>query len=135
MRARRFISSKIDALTSAASPARIDATAKEEHVNYDVSEVYNEARASRTTGRGCYSSVLMARRRVVESSIFPVRARGGRSAMIHPTDPIVHAGRVGMGLAKGGGVLLGWTTAYYLVEESQGVTAMKILSWRRGQNG
>ena len=37
--------------------------------------------------------------------------------MIHPTDAIVGAGRVGRGLAKGGGVLLGWTTAYYLVKE------------------
>jgi len=84
VRARRFISSKIDALTSAASPARIDGTAKEEHVNFDVSEVYNEGRASRTTGRGCYSSILMARRRVVESSIFPVRVRGGGSAKYTP---------------------------------------------------
>jgi len=84
VRACQFISSKIDALTSAASPARIDATAKEEHVNYDVSEVYNEAQASRTMERGCYSSILMARRRVVESSIFPVRARGGGSAKYTP---------------------------------------------------
>ncbi len=51
--------------------------------------------------------------------------------MIHPADTIVHAGRVGRGLAKGGGVLLGWTTGYYPVKESQGVTT----SWRRGENG
>ncbi len=44
--------------------------------------------------------------------------------MIHPADPIVHAGRVGRGLAKGGGVLLGWTTAYYLVEGTQGVNCI-----------
>ena len=44
--------------------------------------------------------------------------------MIHPTDPLVHAGRVGMGLAKGGGVLLGWTMAYYLVEGTQGVNCI-----------
>jgi hypothetical protein len=34
--------------------------------------------------------------------------REGGSA-IHPTDAIVRAGRVGKGLTKGGGVLLGWT--------------------------
>jgi len=84
VRARRFISSKIDALTSAASPARIDAMAKVEHVIYNVSEVYNEARASRTMGRGCYSLILMARRRVVESSIFLMRVRGGGSAKYTP---------------------------------------------------
>ena len=39
-----------------------------------------------------------------------------------PADAIARAGRVGRGLTKGGGVLLGRTTAYYLVEESQGVT-------------
>ena len=44
--------------------------------------------------------------------------------MIHPTDPLVHAGHVGMGLAKGGGVLLGWTMAYYLVEGAQGVNCI-----------
>ncbi len=41
--------------------------------------------------------------------------------MIHPADTIVRAGHVGRGLAKGGGVLLGWTTAYYLVKGTQGV--------------
>ena len=41
--------------------------------------------------------------------------------MIHPANAIVHAGHVGRGLAKGGGVLLGQTTAYYLVEGTQGV--------------
>ena len=41
--------------------------------------------------------------------------------MIHPADAIVRAGHVGRGLAKGGGVLLGQTTAYYLVEGTQGV--------------
>jgi len=44
--------------------------------------------------------------------------------MIHPADAIVRAGRVGRGLAKGGGVLLGRTMAYYLVEDSQGVNCI-----------
>ena len=44
--------------------------------------------------------------------------------MIHPADAIVRAGRVGRGLAKGGGVLLGWTTAYYLVKGTQGVNCI-----------
>ena len=44
--------------------------------------------------------------------------------MLHPADAIVCAGRVGRGLAKGGGVLLGWTTAYYLVKGTQGVNCI-----------
>ena len=51
--ARRFISSKIDALTSAASSALCDATEKKGHVNCDVLDVPVEAIAGRTTGRGC----------------------------------------------------------------------------------
>jgi len=78
--ARRCISSKIDARRPAASSARSDATAKEGHVNYDVSDVLVEARGAPTTGSGWYGSVLVARRCVVESSIFPVGARGGGSA-------------------------------------------------------
>ena len=50
----RFISLNIDALSSAASSTRCDATEKEEHVNYDVLDVPIEARAALTTGRGCY---------------------------------------------------------------------------------
>ena len=44
--------------------------------------------------------------------------------MIHPADTIVRAGRVGRGLAKGGGVLLGGTTSYYLVKGTQGVNCI-----------
>jgi hypothetical protein len=44
--------------------------------------------------------------------------------MIHPADAIIRAGRVRRGLAKGGGVLLGWTTAYYLVKGTQGVNCI-----------
>ena len=51
--ARQFILSKIDTLRSAASPARGDATAKEGHVNYDVSDVPVEAQAAPMTGSGC----------------------------------------------------------------------------------
>ncbi len=47
----------------------------------------------------------------------------GGSAM-HPANAIVRAGRVGRGLTKGGGVLLGRTTAYYLVEGTQGVNCI-----------
>ena len=53
MTAHRFISSKINALRSAASPARGNAMAKEGHVNYDMSDVPVEARAAPTTGSGC----------------------------------------------------------------------------------
>ena len=80
MRARRFILSKIDALTSAASSARSDAMAEEGHFNYDISDVNVEARAAPKTGSGWFGWVLAALRRVVESSIFPVRARRGGSA-------------------------------------------------------
>ena len=41
-----------------------------------------------------------------------------RKHEIHPTDTIVGAGRVGRGLGKGGGVLLEWTTASCLVEDT-----------------
>jgi len=44
--------------------------------------------------------------------------------MIHPADAIVRTGHVGRGLAKGGGVLLGRTMAYYLVEGTQGVNGI-----------
>ena len=37
----------------------------------------------------------------------------------HPANEIAGAGRVGRGLMKGGGVLLGRMTAAFLVEESQ----------------
>ena len=47
-----------------------------------------------------------------------------------PADAIARAGRVRRGLTKRGGVLLGRTMAYYLLEESQGVTMMRIL-WGR----
>ena len=49
----QFILSKINALRSAASPACGDATAKEGHVNYDVSDVPVKARAALMTGSGC----------------------------------------------------------------------------------
>jgi hypothetical protein len=63
--ARQFISSKNDALRSAASSARSDATVEKGHVNYDVSEVPVLARADPTTGRGCYGWVMAAQRRVL----------------------------------------------------------------------
>ena len=78
--ARRCILSKIDARRPAASSASSDATAKEGHVNYDVSDVLVEARGATTMGSGWYGLVLVARRRVIESSIFPVGVRGGGSA-------------------------------------------------------
>ena len=47
--ARRFILLNIDALRSTASSARSDATAKEGHVNHDVSDVPIEARVNPMT--------------------------------------------------------------------------------------
>ncbi len=49
---RRYISSKIDALTSAVFSALRDATEKKGHVNCDVLDVPVEAIAGRTMGRG-----------------------------------------------------------------------------------
>ena len=43
---------KNDALRSTATSARGDATAKEGHVNYDVSDIPVVARAARTMGSG-----------------------------------------------------------------------------------
>ena len=48
--ARRCISLKIAALRSAASLARNDEMAKEGHINFDVSDVSDKARAAPTTG-------------------------------------------------------------------------------------
>jgi len=56
--ARRFILSKINALTSAASSACSDAMAEEGHVNYDISDVNVEARAAPKTGSGWFGWVL-----------------------------------------------------------------------------
>ena len=54
---------------------------------------------------------------------------------IHPADAIIGAGHVGRGLTNGGGVLLGQTTAYFLVEETQRVTMMETASSWQGENG
>jgi hypothetical protein len=51
----------------------------------------------------------------------------------HPANAIIGAGRVGRGLTKGGGVLLGRRTAYFLVEETQCVTMMEIASSWHGK--
>jgi hypothetical protein len=91
-----------------------------------VSEVYNEARASRT-GRGCYSSILMVRRRVV---YFSGESARRRKREIHPADAIVGTGRVGRGRGKGGGVLLARVTASFLGEGTRRV-AMEIAPWCR----
>jgi hypothetical protein len=99
--ARRFISSKIDALRSPASTAQCDATAKKGHVNYDVSDVPVKACAAPTTGSGCHGSVLARARHAKNSSFFLVGVRGGGSAII-PADVIVGTERVGRGLGKGG---------------------------------
>jgi hypothetical protein len=53
MTASQFILSKIDALRSTTSPACGNATAKEGHVDYDVSDVPVKAPAAPTTGSGC----------------------------------------------------------------------------------
>ena len=49
---------------------------------------------------------------------------GSARSQKNDADTIVGAGR--RGLTKGGGVLLGWTTAIFLVEEYKGVTMMEI---------
>ena len=49
----QFILSKIDALRSTTSPACGNATAKEGHVGYDVSNVPVKVPAAPTTGSGC----------------------------------------------------------------------------------
>jgi len=61
--AHRFILLNNDALTSAASSARSDATANEGRVNYDLSDVPIKARAAPTTGSGCQGWVLARARR------------------------------------------------------------------------
>ena len=51
---------------------------------------------------------------------------GSARSQKRDADAIVGAGRVGRGLTKGGGVLLGRTTAIFLAEEYKGVTMMDI---------
>ena len=114
--ARRFISSKIDALRSPASTPRCDALAKKGHVNYDVSDVPVKARAAPTTRRGCHGSVLAARDDAKNISFFRWERAEGDT---HPADAIVGPGRVGRGLGKGGGVLLARVTASCLVEDTR----------------
>jgi hypothetical protein len=67
----------IDALTSAASSARCNATEKEGHVNYDVLDVPVEVRAAPTTGRGCYGEF----RRMHEDAKNPLFFWGGEMAV------------------------------------------------------
>jgi len=72
---------QIDALRSAASSTRSDATAEEGHVNYDVSDVTVEACAAPMMGSGWFGWVLAARRCVVELFFFVVaRARSDGGA-------------------------------------------------------
>jgi hypothetical protein len=89
-----------------------DATTKEGHVNYDVSDVLVEARAAPTTGRGCYGWVTAQLDDAKNRQFFSVGARD-----MHPADAIVGTGRIGRGLGKGGGVLLTRATASFLVED------------------
>ena len=68
----------------AASSARGDATAKEGHVNYDVSDVPVEAHAARTTAARCKGLRSAHARRCKKLSIFWVGGRGGGSAIYTP---------------------------------------------------
>ena len=80
----RLFSSEIDALRSTASSARSDATAKEGHVNHDVSDVPVEARVNPTTGSGWYGWVLAARRRDVKLFFLLSLARAVMAALRTP---------------------------------------------------
>ena len=57
-------------LRSAASSACSDATAKEGHVNYDVSLLPVQARAAPTTGSGCYGWVMACAQYGAKNSLF-----------------------------------------------------------------
>ncbi len=83
----------IDALTSAASSARSDATANEGRVNYDASDVPIEARAAPTTGSGCHGWVMAVQRRVVEYSFLSImRAHSDGSSANPPLRAIEGSG-------------------------------------------
>ena len=76
--------SKIDALRSAASSQRSDATVKEGHVN-DVSDLPIEVWAAPTTGSGYFGWVMVRARRVVEYYSFsPSRRRSDGGSAIPP---------------------------------------------------
>ena len=78
-----------------ASTAQCDVTAKEGHVNYDISNVPVEARLAPTTGKGCHSSLLeLARWRCVEMSENSDSVGHARALMAAlPTPPRAIEGR------------------------------------------
>ncbi len=78
-----------------------DATTKEGHVNYDVSDVLVEARAAPMMGRGCYGWVTAQHDDAKNRQFFGGSARRWKRDM-HPADAIVGTGRIGRGLGKGG---------------------------------
>ena len=127
--ARRFISSKIDALRSPASTAQCDATAKKGHVNYDLSNVPVKVRAAPTTGSGCHVLYWHARDDAKNSSFFGGSARR-RKRDTHPANAIVGRARR-EGSWEGGGVLLAWATASCLVEDTTEVSRRWKLHHRR----
>jgi hypothetical protein len=112
------MSSKINALRSAATSARRDATANEGHVNYDVSDVSVEAIGSRTMGSGCATVGYCACDDAKNRSRFFRGSTRRHKHDTHRTNARVGTGRVGRGLGKGERVLLALGTASCLVEET-----------------
>ena len=111
-------------LRSAASSARSGTTAKKGHINYDVCDVPVKARAAPTMGSGCYSWVMAQCAMWCENNLYFLG--GSARSQKRDADAIVGAGHVRRGLTKRGGVLLGQTTAIFLVKEYKGVTMMEI---------
>ena len=128
--ARRFISSKIDALRSPASTAQCDATAKKGHVNYDLSNVPVKVRAAPTTGSGCHVLYWHARDDAKNSSFFGGSARR-RKRDTHPADAIVGTERVGRGLGKGGSLVGVGDSVVPCGGHDRGVKTMEIASSSR----
>ena len=75
---------KINALRSAASSQHSNVTAKEGHVNYDISDVPIEARAAPTTGSGCFGWIMACAWHVIEYSFLLLRARALMAALQTP---------------------------------------------------
>ena len=108
--------SKINALRSAASSQRSNVTAKEGHVNYDVSDAPIDARTAPTTGSGCFGWVMARAQHVVEYYSFlssHTRSDGGSA---NPPRTIEGRQRDVRSLGRGMGIF-GWLVYLALSQE------------------
>ncbi len=108
--------SKISALRSAASSQRSDATAKEGHVNYDVSDAPIEARAAPMSGSGCFGWVMVRAQRVAKNYSFLLSRTRSDGGSVNPLHTIEGKRRDARSLGRRMGVF-GWLICLALSQE------------------